>query len=193
MEVKVKIKRNYKPKSTLAVLINYKSGLQRLVKFIYPDDWDIDQLDFHINLHSEFNVRNVRFSEDISMMRMKDNLEEIKKLGYRVISLTQTYGYILRKDGKFLSYILARYSYEGGIKFIYNYKSSRSQGMGSVQGDHEFGYHEFSNEMIDKMMDHPKLYGKVEHYKDFNEYRQLNAGREKSLKNISYFFFGSTQ
>lgn len=113
MEVKVKIKRNYKPKSTLAVLINYKRGLQRLVKFIYPDDWDIDQLDFHINLHSEFNVRNVRFSEDISMMRMKDNLENIKKLGYRVISLTQTYGYILRKDGKFLSYSLARYSYEG--------------------------------------------------------------------------------
>lgn len=97
MEVKVKIKRNYKPKSTLAVLINYKRGLQRLVKFIYPDDWDIDQLDFHINLHSEFNVRNVRFSEDISMMRMKDNLEEIKKLGYRVISLTQTYGYILER------------------------------------------------------------------------------------------------
>lgn len=112
MEVKVKIKRNYDPKSTLAVLINYKRGLQRLVKFIYPDDWDIDQLDFHINLHSEFNVRNVRFSEDISMMRMKDNLEKIKKLGYRVISLTQTYGYILRKDGKFLSYSLARYSYE---------------------------------------------------------------------------------
>lgn len=118
------------------------------------------------------------------MMRMKDNLEKIKKLGYRVISLTQTYGYILRKDGKFLSYILSIYSYEGGIKFIYNYKPSRSQGMGSVQGDHEFGYHEFSNEMIDKMMDHPKLYGKVEHYKDFNEYCQLNAGREKSLKNI---------
>nr|DAH35190.1 MAG TPA: GTP Cyclohydrolase I [Bacteriophage sp.] len=184
MEVKVKIKRNYKPKSTLAVLINYKSGLQRLVKFIYPDDWDIDQLDFHINLHSEFNVRNVRFSEDISMMRMKDNLEEIKKLGYRVISLTQTYGYILRKDGKFLSYSLARYSYEGGINFTYNYKPSRSQGMGSVQGDYDFGYHEFSNEMIDKMMDHPKLYGKVEHYKDFNEYRQLNAGREKSLEKI---------
>lgn len=185
MEVNVKIKRNYKPKSTLAVLINYKNGLQRLVKFTYPDDWDIDQLDLYINSNSEFNVKNVRFSEDISMMRMKDNLEKIKKLGYRVISLTQTYGYILRKDGKFLSYILARYSYEGGIKFIYNYKPSRSQGMGSVQRDHEFGYHEFSNEMLDKMMDHPKLYGKVEHYKDFNEYRQLNAGREKALKNIS--------
>lgn len=39
MEVKVKIKRNYEPKSTLAVLISYKKGLQRLVKFIYPDDW----------------------------------------------------------------------------------------------------------------------------------------------------------
>lgn len=185
MEVKVKIKRNYEPKSTLAVLINYKRGLQRLVKFIYPDDWDIDKLDLYINSHSEFNVRNVRFSEDISMMRMKDNLEEIKKLGYRVISLTQTYGYILRKDGKFLSYSLARYSYEGGINFTYNYKPSRSQGMGSIQGNYEFGYHEFSNEMIDKMMEHPKLYGKVEHYKDFNEYCQLNAGREKSLKNIS--------
>lgn len=97
MEVKVKIKRNYEPKSTLAVLINYKRGLQRLVKFIYPDDWDIDKLDLYINSHSEFNVRNVRFSEDISMMRMKDNLEEIKKLGYRVIRLTQTYGYILRR------------------------------------------------------------------------------------------------
>lgn len=184
MEVKVKIKRNYEPKSTLAVLINYKRGLQRLVKFIYPDDWDIDKLDLYINSHSEFNVRNVRFSEDISMMRMKDNLEEIKKLGYRVISLTQMYGYILRKDGKFLSYSLARYSYEGGINFTYNYKPSRSQGTGSIQGGPEFGYHEFSNEMLDKMMDHPKLYGKVEHYKDFNEYRQLNAGREKSLKKI---------
>lgn len=184
MEVKVKIKRNYDPKSTLAVLINYKRGLQRLVKFTYPDDWDIDKLDLYINSHSEFNVRNVRFSEDISMMRMKDNLEKIKKLGYRVISLTQTYGYILRKDGKFLSYSLARYSYEGGINFTYNYKPSRSHGMGSVQGDHEFGYHEFSNEMIDKMMDHPKLYGKVEHYKDFNEYCLLNAGREKALKKI---------
>lgn len=184
MEVKVKIKRNYDPKSTLAVLINYKRGLQRLVKFIYPDDWYIDKLDLYINSHSEFNVRNVRFSEDISMMRMKDKLEEIKKLGYRVISLTQTYGYILRKDGKFLSYSLARYSCEGGINFTYNYKPSRSHGMGSVQGDYDFGYHEFSNEMIDKMMDHPKLYGKVEHYKDFNEYRQLNAGREKVLKKI---------
>lgn len=61
MEVKVKIKRNYKPKSTLAVLINYKRGLQRLVKFIYPDDWDIDKLDLYVNSHSEFNVRNVRF------------------------------------------------------------------------------------------------------------------------------------
>lgn len=184
MEVKVKIKRNYDPKSTLAVLINYKRGLQRLVKFIYPDDWDIDKLDLYINSHSEFNVRNVRFSEDISMMRMKDNLEEIKKLGYRVISLTQTYGYILRKDGKFLSYSLARYSHEGGINFIYNYKPSRIQGMGSIQGGPEFGYHEFSNEMIDKMMDRPKLYGKVEHYKDFNEYRLLNAGRTKALKKI---------
>lgn len=185
MEVKVKIKRNYKPKSTLAVLINYESGLQRLVKFTYPDDWDINELDSYINSHSEFNVRNVRFSEDISMMRMKDNLEKIKKLGYRVISLTQTYGYILRKDGKFLSYSLARYTYEGGICITYNYKPSRSQGSGSVQGDYEFGYHEFTKEMLDKMMDHPKLYGKVEHYKDFNEYRQLNAGLTKALKNIS--------
>ena len=159
-----------------------------MVKFIYPDDWDIDKLDLYINSHSEFNVRNVRFSEDISMMRMKDNLEEIKKLGYRVISLTQMYGYILRKDGKFLSYSLARYSYDGGINFTYNYKPSRSQGTGSAQGYHEFGYHEFSNEMIDKMMDHPKLYGKVEHYKDFNEYRQLNAGLTKSLKKQSDFF-----
>lgn len=184
MEVKVKTKRNYKPKSTLAVLINYESGLQRLVKFTYPDYWDINELDSYINSHSEFNVRNVRFSEDISMMRMKDNLENIKKLGYRVISLTQTYGYILRKDGKFLSYSLARYSYEGGINFTYKYKPSRSQGMGSMQGGPEFGYHEFSNEMLDKMMDHPKLYGKVEHYKDFNEYRQLNAGREKALEKI---------
>lgn len=61
MEVKVKIKRNYEPKSTLAVLINYKRGLQRLVKFIYPDDWDIDKLDLYINSLSEFNVKNVRF------------------------------------------------------------------------------------------------------------------------------------
>ena len=52
MEVKVKIKRNYEPKSTLAVLINYKRGLQRLVKFTYPDDWDIDKLDLYINSHS---------------------------------------------------------------------------------------------------------------------------------------------
>lgn len=92
MEVKVKIKRNYDPKSTLEVLINYKRGLQRLVKFTYPDDWDIDKLDLYINSHSEFNVRNVRFSEDISMMRMKDKLEEIKKLGYRVISLNRRMG-----------------------------------------------------------------------------------------------------
>lgn len=61
MEVKVKIKRNYEPKSTLAVLINYKRGLQRLVKFIYPDDWDIDKLDLYINSHSEFNVRMCAF------------------------------------------------------------------------------------------------------------------------------------
>ena len=38
--------------------------------------------------------------------------------------------------------------------------------------------------MLNDMMDHPKLYGKVEHYKDFNEYIQLNAGREKALKKI---------
>lgn len=185
MKVKVKIKRNYEPKSTLAVLINYKRGLQRLVKFIYPDDWDIDKLDLYINSHSEFNVRNVCFPEDICMMRIKNTLEKIKRLGYRVISLTQMYGYILRKDGKFLSYSLARYSHEGGISIIYNHKPSRSQGTGTVQGDYEFGYHEFTNEMIDKMMDHPKLYGKVEHYKDFYEYCQLNAGKTKALKNIS--------
>lgn len=185
MEVKVKIKRDYKPKSTFDVLINYKRGLQRLVKFTYPKEWDIDELDLYINSHSEFHVRNVLFSEDIGMLRMKDTLEKIKKLGYRVISLTQTYGYILRKDGKFLSYSLSRYSNEGGICITYNYMPSRSQGCGSVQGGHEFGYLEFTNEMIDKMMDHPKLYGKVEHYKDFNEYRQLNAGLTKSLKNIS--------
>lgn len=47
-----------------------------------------------------------------------------------------------------------------------------------------FGFTEFSKEMLNDMMDHPKLYGKVEHYKDFNEYRQLNAGREKALKKI---------
>lgn len=187
MEVKVKIKRNYEPKSTLAVLINYKRGLQRLVKFIYPDDWDIDMLDLYINSHSEFNVRNVRFSEDISMMRMKDNLEEIKKLGYRVISLTQTYGYILRKDGKFLSYQLAKYTSEGGISLTYQYVPSRTHGSGAIQGGesgYNFGFTEFSKEMLNDMMDHPKLYGKVEHYKDFNEYRQLNAGREKALKKI---------
>ena len=38
------------------------------------------------------------------------------------------------------------------------------------------------------MMDHPKLYGKVEHYKDFNEYIQLNAGREKALKKNNLIF-----
>ncbi len=104
---------------------------------------------------------------------MKDNLEEIKQLGYRVVAVSQQYGYIVRKDGKFLEYGLAKYTSNGGIYFTYAYKPSRTQGSGAVQGEEDvynFGYKEFSNKMIDKMMDFPRVYGKVERYNDFREF-----------------------
>lgn len=187
MELEVKLKRKYEYKTETFVLINYKRDLRRCVNITYPRDWDCEKLDVFIQNFHDVNVRKPLYVSEWSSLLMKNRLEEIKKLGYRVIAINQLHGYIVRKDGKFLSYQLAKYTSEGGISLTYQYVPSRTHGSGAIQGGesgYNFGFTEFSKEMLNDMMDHPKLYGKVEHYKDFNEYRQLNAGREKSLKKI---------
>lgn len=116
---------------------------------------------------------------------MKNRLEEIKKLGYRVIAINQLHGYIVRKDGKFLSYQLAKYTSEGGISLTYRYVPSRTHGSGAIQGGesgYNFGFTEFSKEMLDDMMDCPKLYGTVKHYKDFTEFCKRNSKFYRSLE-----------
>ena len=116
---------------------------------------------------------------------MKNRLEEIKKLGYRVIAINQLHGYIVRKDGKFLSYQLAKYTSEGGISLTYQYVPSRTHGSGAIQGGesgYNFGFTEFSKEMLNDMMDCPKLYGNVKHYKDFTEFCKRNSKFYSSLE-----------
>lgn len=195
MELEVKLKRKYESKTETLVLINYKRDLRRCVNITYPRDWDCEKLDVFIQNFHDVNVRKPLYVSEWSSLLMKNRLEEIKKLGYRVIAINQLHGYIVRKDGKFLSYQLAKYTSEGGISLTYKYVPSRTHGSGAIQGGesgYNFGFTEFSKEMLNDMMDHPKLYGKVEHYKDFNEYRQLNAGLTKSLKKQSDFFWFNT-
>lgn len=173
MELKVKIKRDYESKTETLVLINYKRGLQRCVNITYPRDWDCDKLDIFIQMFHDIHVRKPFYREDYGSLLMKGKLEKIKELGYRVIAISQLYGFIVRKDGKFLSYNLAKYTSEGGVCLSYKYKYSRTHGTGAIQGGEDgynLGFTEFSNKMLDDMMDHPKLYGKVEHYKNFNEF-----------------------
>lgn len=172
MELKVKLKREFKSKTETLVLVSYKRDLHRCVNITYPRDWDCDKLDTFLNEFHDIHVRKP-FGMDCSSLLMKDRLEEIKGLGYRVVAINQLYGYIVREDGKFLSYSLAKYTTTGGISLSYKYKPSRAQGSGSIQGGesgYNFGFTEFSNELLDNMIDHPRLYGKVEHYKDFKEY-----------------------
>lgn len=182
MEIKVKLERKYEPQTKSFVLHSYEEDLKRLVKFVYPSDWDVDKLDLYINMKSKFHVREIMYGVDVNMMKLKDNLEKIKELGYKVVAVNQIYGYIVREDGKFISYSMAKYSSKGGIYFTYRYKPSRMQGTGAVQGDYDFGYNEFSKEMIDKMMDRPKLYGVVEHYRDFVDFCQHEVKFNSSLR-----------
>ena len=173
MELEVKLKREYESKTETLVLINYKRDLRRCVNITYPRDWDCEKLDVFIQNFHDVHVRKILFMSEWSSLLMKDRLEEIKKLGYRVIAINQLHGYIVRKDGKFLSYHLAKYTSEGGISLIYNYVHLEKQGSGAIQGGesgYNFGFTEFSKEMLDDMMDCPKLYGNVKHYKDFTEF-----------------------
>lgn len=185
MELKVKLKRDYESKTETLVVVSYKKDLHRCVNITYPRSWDCDKLDTFVNTFHDIHVRKPFYREDCNSLLMKDNLETIKNLGYRVIAINQLHGYIVRKDGKFLSYCLGKYPSNGGIYFTYNYKPSRTEGKGAIQGGenvYNFGYNEFSNEMIDQMMDHPKLYGKVQHYKDFKEYCQRESTFCEALK-----------
>lgn len=182
MEIKVKLERKYEAQTKSLILHSYEEDLKRLVRFVYPSDWDVNKLDLYINMKSKFHVREIMFSADINMMKMKDNLEKIKELGYKVVAVNQMYGYIVREDGKFISYSMAGYSSNGGICFTYRYKPSRLEGTGAVQGDYDFGYCQFSKNMIDKMMDRPKLYGVVERYKDFVDFCRYEVRFNSSLR-----------
>lgn len=185
MELRVKLKREYESKTETLTLVNYKRDLFRCVNITYPRDWDCDKLDVFIQVFHDMHVRKPFYREDCSALLMKDNLEVIKRLGYRVVAINQLYGYIVRKDGKFLYYNLARYTSVGGISLTYIYKPSSTSGYGSMQGGesgYNFGFTEFSNEMLDDMMDSPKLYGNVKHYKDFSEFCQRESRFCKALK-----------
>lgn len=113
MELEVKLKRKYESKTETFVLINYKRDLRRCVNITYPRDWDCEKLDVFIQNFHDVNVRKPLYVSEWSSLLMKNRLEEIKKLGYRVIAINQLHGYIVRKDGKFLSYQLAKYTSEG--------------------------------------------------------------------------------
>ena len=183
MELKVKLKRKFESKTETLVLVSNKGDLQRCVNVTYPRDWDCDKLDTFLNTFHDIHVRKP-YGADCSALLMKDRLEAIKGLGYRVVAINRLYGYIVRKDGKFLSYSLAKYTTNGGICLPYKYRPSRMHGTGSIQGGesgYNFGFTEFSNELLDNMIDHPRLYGKVEHYKDFKEYCQRESIRYKYL------------
>lgn len=172
MKLEVKLKRDYKSKTESLVLVNYDRDIQRMVNITYPKDWDCEKLNFHIQQSHDAHVRRP-YASDYSSLVMKDNLQKIKRLGYRVIAINRLYGYIVRRDGKFLRYGLAKHTTAGGVYFTYAYVPSRSHGNGAIQGGEEaynFGNTDFSTEQIDKMMDSPKLYGKVEHYKNFKEF-----------------------
>ena len=133
MELEVKLKRKYESKTETFVLINYKIDLRRCVNITYPRDWDCEKLDVFIHNFHDVNVRKPLYVSEWSSLLMKNRLEEIKKLGYRVIAINQLYGYIVRKDGKFLYYQLAKYTSEGGISLTYQYVPSRTHGSGSIQ------------------------------------------------------------
>lgn len=185
MELEVKLKRKYESKTETLILINYKRDLRRCVNITYPRDWDCEKLDTFIQSFHDIHVRKPLYTSEWGALLMKNRLEEIKELGYRVIAIKQTYGYIVRKDGKFLSYQLARYTSEGGISLTYNYKPSAKHGAGAIQGGesgYNFGFTEFSKEMLDEMMDYPKLYGKVERYKDFSDYCKRESKRYSYLE-----------
>lgn len=172
MELNIKLKREYQSKTEPLTLVNYERDLHRCVNITYPRDWDRNKLDAFIQTFHDMHVRKP-FIEDYSSLLMKNKLEKIKMLGYRVVAINQLHGYVVRKDGKFLRYCLAKYTSEGGISFSYKYKPSRAHGTGAIQGGesgYNFGFTEFSNELLDDMMDRPKLYGKVERYKNFKDF-----------------------
>lgn len=172
MELKVKLKRDYPSKTETLVLVNYERTLQRIVRVTYPRYWDCEELCIFIQQFHDMRIRKP-YSDECSLNRMKDILESVKGLGYQVIAINRRYGYIVRNDGKFLAYHMGRYSSKGGICLTYKYKPSVTQGSGTIQGGesaYNFGYTEFNRKMIDEMMEHPKLYGRVEHYKDFREF-----------------------
>lgn len=87
MELEVKLKREYESKTETLVLINYKRDLRRCVNITYPRDWDCEKLDVFIQNFHDVHVRKILFMSEWSSLLMKDRLEEIKKLGYRVIAI----------------------------------------------------------------------------------------------------------
>ena len=139
MEIEVKLKRKYESKTETLILINYKRDLRRCVNITYPRDWDCEKLEKKNHLFFDILVRKPLYMSELGALLMKNRLEEIKELGYRGIAIKQTNGYIVRKDGKFLYYQLARYTSEGGISLTYNYKPSAKHGKGAIQGG-ESGY-----------------------------------------------------
>lgn len=174
MEIKIKVKNEYQYKREILTLGSRPIGLERAVNVTYPKWWSLIDVNEYIKKYHDSYVRKP-FLEDVNTVLMKDNLEKIKRLGYRVVAVSQKYGCIVRKDGKFLSYSLAPWTTDGGICLAYDYKPSRAHGTGASQGtkdEREFGYCDFTNKMIDRMMDSPRIPGKVERYKDFKEYCQ---------------------
>ncbi len=187
MEIKIKVKNENQYKREILTLGSRPTGLERAVNVTYPKWWSLLDVNEYIKKYHDSYVRKP-FLEDVNTVLMKNNLEKIKRLGYRVVAVDQKYGCIVRKDGKFLSYSLAPWTTDGGICLAYDYKPSRAHGTGASQGtkdSREFGYCDFTNKMIDRMMDSPRIPGKVECYKDFGEYCQSrhNSVLRKFIEN----------